>query len=77
MERLAPDRLLQEVKRAVQALEPSAEVKLYGSRSRQDAGPESDWDFLILVDGPVSATRADALRHGLHGLLPAEDAWIA
>ncbi len=60
------DRLLQEVKQAVQILEPGASVKLYGSRSRQEAGPESDWDFLILIDGPVSEQRADLLRHRLY-----------
>ncbi|MEW6352351.1 MAG: nucleotidyltransferase domain-containing protein [Thermodesulfobacteriota bacterium] len=39
---------------------------LYGSRSRGDAAAESDWDLLILVDGPVSDERTDRIRHRLH-----------
>jgi hypothetical protein len=27
---------------------------------------ESDWDFLILVDGPVSDERTDRIRHSLY-----------
>lgn len=58
--------LLQCVKRIVQEAEPGAEIILYGSRARQEAGSESDWDFLVLVDGPVSEARADAIRHRLY-----------
>ena len=58
--------LLQRVKRTVQEAEPGAEIILYGSRARQDAGSESDWDFLVLVDGPMSEARADAIRHRLY-----------
>ena len=45
--------LLERVKAAVQALEPEAEVILYGSRARGTARADSDWDFLILLPGPV------------------------
>jgi len=58
--------LLRHVKQAVHEVEPEAEIVLYGSRSRQDAGPESDWDFLVLVDGPVDDVRVDAIRHRLY-----------
>ncbi|NBC17040.1 MAG: hypothetical protein GVY18_06960 [Bacteroidetes bacterium] len=58
--------LLRRVKEAVQALEPSAAVWLYGSRARDDARPESDWDFLILLDGDVDAERTRALRRHLY-----------
>lgn len=66
MVRLEQTGMLQKVKQTIQALEPGAEVKLYGSRSRQEAGPDSDWDFLVLVEGPVSDARADTIRHQLY-----------
>jgi uncharacterized protein len=58
--------LLRRVKQAVHAVEPGAEVILYGPRAREDARSESDWDFLILVDGPVNDARIDAIRHQLY-----------
>jgi predicted nucleotidyltransferase len=60
------DVLLKTVKQTVREIEPGADIILYGSRSRGDAGPESDWDFLILVDGPVSDERTDRIRHRLY-----------
>ncbi len=44
----APD-ILQEIKRRVSAVEPTAEVLLYGSFARGEQGPESDIDLLILL----------------------------
>mgnify|MGYP001128071647 CR=1 FL=1 len=58
--------LLKTVKQTVREIEPDADIILYGSRSRGDAGPESDWDFLVLVDGPVSDERTDRIRHRLY-----------
>ncbi len=58
--------LLKRIKQAVREVEPGAEIILYGSRSRDDTGSESDWDFLILVDGPVKDERTDAIRHRLY-----------
>jgi uncharacterized protein len=60
------EELLQRVKQAVHDAEPGAEIILYGSRARQEAGSESDWDFLVLVDGPMSEARADSIRHRLY-----------
>jgi len=45
--------LIEQIKHAVHEVEPDAEIILYGSRSRGDALAESDWDFLILVDGSI------------------------
>lgn len=39
-------------------LPAGAEVLLFGSRARDDARPDSDWDILILIDGE-RATGAD------------------
>lgn len=60
------EELLRLVKQTVHEVEPEAEIILYGSRARQEAGSESDWDFLVLVDGPMSGARADAVRHRLY-----------
>ena len=46
--------LLQRIKEIVYAIEPSAQIFLYGSRARNDERPDSDWDILILVDVVVS-----------------------
>ena len=58
--------ILSKVKEAVLKLEPSVEVILYGSRSRDDYRDCSDWDFLILLDGKVDTKRADAIRNALY-----------
>ena len=53
----------QRVKQAILAAEPEAEVYLFGSRARGDAHAESDWDFLVLLDGSVDWARERRLRH--------------
>jgi predicted nucleotidyltransferase len=60
------EELLEEVKRAVCESEPDAEVILYGSRARKDSDAQSDWDFLILLDGPVDDERIDRIRHRIY-----------
>uniref|UniRef100_A0A832A710 Nucleotidyltransferase domain-containing protein n=1 Tax=Desulfacinum infernum TaxID=35837 RepID=A0A832A710_9BACT len=60
------EKLLSEIKRAVREVEPHAEIILYGSRGRGDSLPESDWDLLILVDGPLDDERTDRIRHRLY-----------
>ena len=60
------DELLEQVKLTVHEIEPDADIILYGSRARGDAHAESDWDFLILLDGAVDDARTDAIRHRLY-----------
>ena len=60
------DALLERVKQTVRAVEPDADVILYGSRSRGDSQPESDWDFVVLVDGHADGRRTDEVRHALY-----------
>lgn len=62
-----PDRqLLARVKRAVLSVEPRSEVTLYGSRARGDAMPDSDWDLLVLLDGPVDWRRTDTVSDKIY-----------
>ena len=58
--------MLERVKRAVSEMEPDAEIILYGSRARGDSRIQSDWDFLVLLDGPVNDERTDKIRHRLY-----------
>jgi uncharacterized protein len=60
------DELIEQIRQAVYEVEPDSEIILYGSRSRGDALSESDWDFLILVDGSLSDERIDRIRHSLY-----------
>ena len=60
------DELIRQIRQAVHEVELEAEIILYGSRSRGDALSESDWDLLILVDGPISDERTDRIRHRLY-----------
>lgn len=58
--------LIEQVKQAILEIEPRAEIILYGSRSCGDFNEESDWDFLILVEGTVDDKRIDNIRHRLY-----------
>src|SRR5260370_30917322 len=60
--------LLQRIKRVVNAAEPGARIILYGSRARGDSAADSDWDLLVLLDGPVDNKRADAVRDRIYEL---------
>lgn len=60
--------LLDEVKNTIHEVEPTADVILFGSRSRGEAGVDSDWDFLVLVSGKADDVRIDKIRHQLYEL---------
>ena len=42
------------MKEKVRAIDPKAEITLFGSRARNEARKDSDWDFLILSTMPVT-----------------------
>ena len=58
--------LVKLVDQTVHELEPGADIILYGSRARGDARPDSDWDFLILLNGEVDFKRTDRIRDHLY-----------
>jgi len=62
----AQTQLLRRVKEVVLALEPAAQVILYGSRVREAAAEDSDWDILVLLEGAVDDSRTDLVRHALY-----------
>jgi len=56
----------QQVKEKVQAIDSQAEVILFGSRARGDAREDSDWDFLILLEKPVSFGEQKIIRDTIY-----------
>jgi len=60
------EELLEKVKQAIREIEPDAEIILYGSRCRHDSSEQSDWDFLILLDGQLDDERINRIRHRLY-----------
>jgi len=67
------EELLEQVKQTIREIEPNAEIILYGSRARKDSQAQSDWDFLVLLDGLVSDERIDKIRHRLYEIEWAND----
>jgi uncharacterized protein len=53
------------IKKTVTAIDPTAEIILYGSRARGDERPDSDWDILILVNTPVDLKKEQVFRHSI------------
>jgi predicted nucleotidyltransferase len=60
--------LLDQIRETVRAIEPDAQVILYGSRARGDAEPDADWDLLVLLDGDVTNERERIVRYQVYDL---------
>jgi predicted nucleotidyltransferase len=61
------------LKRVVDHLDP-VQVILFGSHARGDAGPDSDWDLLVVVDDDVPKSQIDwravhEARRGIRGAI--------
>ena len=55
--------ILSKCRDAVLTADPSAKIILYGSRARGDAGKESDYDLLIIVQNEVTLQKEDYYRN--------------
>ncbi len=54
------------IREAVLAVEPDAELILFGSRARGTAYEDSDWDIIVLVSGKVTEERKRVIRYALY-----------
>jgi predicted nucleotidyltransferase len=58
--------IFQLITRRIKELDSQAEVILYGSRARGEAGIDSDWDILVLLDqDDVTLKTEQQFRHHL------------
>lgn len=60
---LTKEKILAQIKAAVQEVVPDARVYLFGSRARGDWHEESDWDILVLTDSSVDRPLKKQIRH--------------
>ena len=56
------DNSLATIGEVARAVFPGARILLFGSHARGQAGPESDYDILIIVDRPLDIRAKLALR---------------
>jgi len=66
--RAADVELLRRCKRAITDVAENADVVLYGSRARGDAGEGSDYDILVIVDGPVDMALEEKMVDNVYPL---------
>ena len=60
--------LLKRCREAIRQVVPDADVILYGSRARGDAHDDSDYDILIIVNGPVDMALEKKIRENVYPL---------
>ena len=56
------------IRHYINAIDPKAEVILYGSRARGDERHDSDWDILVLTDYSVDLITERKFRNKLYDL---------
>lgn len=66
--RIQNDGLLKRCRDTIRKVVPEAKVVLYGSRARGEAGKESDYDLLVLLDQAADWRIEDQIRQALYPL---------
>jgi predicted nucleotidyltransferase len=56
------------IRAVIQQVDQNASVILFGSRARGDERADSDWDILVLTDGPVDLQQERRFRVPLYEL---------
>lgn len=59
-----PELVVKEVKQ----FDEEAQIILFGSRARGEARKDSDWDFLILLDKPITEQLVDLIREKIYDI---------
>jgi len=68
---------LKKVKGAILAIEPNAEIILFGSRVIGGYRPDSDWDLLVITDQAKNSGIKHTIRDRLADFLFDEDALLS
>jgi len=77
IEPIGDPRLAEIVRRLVEAYQPER-IYLFGSQARGEAGPDSDYDLLVVVPDDAAPTRcsSDLAYHALRGTGIAADVLV-
>jgi predicted nucleotidyltransferase len=67
------DTIPEQVKEAVLKIDKDAAIILFGSRARGDYGSDADWDFLILLNHPITVEVEASIRNKIYDIELATD----
>ncbi len=63
------EELLDLIRASIKSIVPDTTVILFGSRVRGDENPDSDWDFLVILDKPrIESSDYDDISYKMYEL---------